>query len=276
MPELPEVETIRRYLTKDLTGKTIKKIDVLVKKQFIGNPKILEGKKIKEVIRFGKVLSLKFSDSLYLSVHLKLTGQLLVGKNNILYKKNIPHLNTNKLPAKTTHIIIYFTDKTILYFNDLRKFGWMKVVSTPEKPKGIDVLSKNFTQKYFTDQTDSTDKLIKLLLMDQDKLAGIGNIYANDALFLAKIHPLRKSKSLSSQEINRLFAAIKQVIKDGLKYNGASDESYVLPDASLGRYQNHFQVYGRENESCRICKTPIIRIKHGGRSSFFCPICQKL
>jgi len=261
MPELPEVETIRRYLDKDLSGKTIKKIDVLVKKQFIGNPKTLEGKKITDVIRFGKVLSLKFSDSLYLSIHLKLTGQLLVNKKS--------------LAAKTTHIIIYFTDKTVLYFNDLRKFGWMKVASTPEKPKGIDILSKSFTQIFFTDLTGSTDKPIKLLLMDQDKLAGVGNIYANDALFLAKIHPLRKTRSLRPLEIKNLYSAVKKVIASGLKFQGASDNSYVLPDASTGRYQNHFQVYGRENKPCLICKTPIKRIKHHGRSSFFCPHCQK-
>lgn len=277
MPELPEVETIRQYLIKDLVGKEIKKIEVNTPKQFIGNKNEIINKKIVDIQRKGKIIIIKLSNDLYLNIHLKLTGQLIFAKkNNQKFKTIIPHAKSQTLPAKTTHIIIYFTDNSILYFNDLRKFGWMKLTSKPEIPKGVDILSTEFTLKYFADLIDSTTKPIKLLLLDQDKLAGIGNIYANDALFLANVHPLRKSHDLSKNEQEKLFYTIKKVIKLGLKFNGASDESYILPNAQSGKYQDHFQVYGREKLPCLVCKTPIKRIKHHGRSSFFCPTCQKL
>jgi len=285
MPELPEVETIRRYLIKDIRDKTIKNIDIKVAKQFTGRKEDVIGKKIIDIQRKGKILTFKLVNSLtrelnnflYLNIHLKLTGQLVFAKKiNHKYKTAIPHANSNNLPAKTTHIIIYFTDNSVLYFNDLRKFGWMKITNKPEQPKGIDILSSDFTLKYLTDLTSSTSKPIKLLLLDQDKLAGLGNIYDNDALFLAKINPLKKSNSLSKNEQKKLFNSIKAVIETGLKFNGASDESYILPNAQSGKYQKHFQVYGREKLPCLVCKTPIKRIKHGGRSSFYCPNCQKI
>lgn len=111
--------------------------------------------------------------------------------------------------------------------------------------------------------------------MDQDKVAGIGNIYANDALFLARIHPMRKSNSLTNNEIKNLYKNILRVINEGLKYDGTSDEAYILPDASLGKYQDHFKIYGREKLPCIRCKTPIKRVKHAGRSYFYCPKCQR-
>jgi formamidopyrimidine-DNA glycosylase len=112
--------------------------------------------------------------------------------------------------------------------------------------------------------------------MDQDRLAGIGNIYANDALYLAKIHPMRKSKSLTKNELKKLIQAIERVINEGLKYNGSSDESYILPDSSIGQYQKHFKIYGKEGEKCSRCKAIIKRIKHAGRSYFFCSRCQRI
>lgn len=285
MPELPEVETIRQYLIKDLIDKNIKKIEVNVPKQFIGNKNEIINKRIVDIQRKGKIIVIKLvnpktrkpTNYLFLNIHLKLTGQLVFAKKiNQKYKDIIPHTKSQILPAKTTHITIYFTDDSILYFNDLRKFGWMKLTNKPEIPKGVDILSKKFTLEFFTDLTDLINKPIKLLLLDQDKLAGIGNIYANDALFLANIHPLRKSNNLLKNEQEKLFYAIKKVIKLGLKFNGASDQSYILPNAQSGKYQDHLQVYGREKLPCLICKTQIKRIKHHGRSSFYCPKCQKI
>jgi formamidopyrimidine-DNA glycosylase len=278
MPELPEVETIRRFLAKDLLGKVIKKITVLEKKQFIGKPDTVIGKKIQDLYRNGKILSLKLDNNLFLNIHLKLTGQLLYSHNyqQPRFFHKIPFAIGDKMPNRTTRIIVYFADQSALYFNDLRKFGWIKVSSLPEKPKGIDVISKNFTLKQFQQIIASTKKPIKSLLMDQEKIAGLGNIYANDALFEAKIHPMIKSNSLNKDQINHLYKAVCDVIDKGLKYNGSSDEAYILPDASEGRYQNHFQVYGREGLPCLNCQTPIKRVKHGGRSYFYCPKCQKI
>jgi len=279
MPELPEVETIRKSLSDHIVGKTIKEVEIFSAKQFAGDPKKIIGKKITDIERTGKIISIELSHGLFLSIHLKLSGQLLFSPNRekAVYKHKIPFVSGYGLPAKTTRIIIDFTDGSALFFNDLRKFGWIKLVNEPERPKAIDVLSKDFTEKYLKNITKRSGKPIKLLIMDQDKMAGVGNIYANDALSVAKVSPLRKSSTLSADENHRLYLGIKKVIEDGLKYSGASagDEAYVLPDAGRGNYQNHARVYDREGKPCpNNCGGTVKRTKQGGRSSYFCPNCQ--
>ena len=283
MPELPEVETIRRQLEPKIIGKTIEDIEVLEKKQFIGKKEEVIGKKIVSIDRYGKILSFKLYklDDLfnYLNIHLKLTGQLLYSADikNPVFPEVIPFTKTNRMPANTTRVIIKFTDGSSLFFNDLRKFGWIKINNKPEKPKGIDVLSKEFTENYLKGIIKNSNKPIKILLMDQDKLTGIGNIYANDALFLSKIHPLKKAKTLKEGEIKLLYQSIKKVIEQGIKHGGSSgaDEAFVQIDGSKGQHQRFFLVYQRENQPCLNCQTSIKRIKQNGRSSFFCPKCQK-
>lgn len=279
MPELPEVETIRLYLEREIVGKTIKKVEILSKKNFIGNPKQIINKKILALSRVGKYLMIKLSGNLYLNLHMKMTGQLLFAQkmNHPVFDTQIPFANSATMPGKTTRVIIYFQDNSGLFFNDLRKFGWIKISNKPERPKGIDVLSKEFTPELVHSLTRKTSKSIKPLLMDQDKLAGVGNIYANDALFLSKIHPLRKSNNLTPKEIANLYKAIKKVIEQGINHGGSSgaDEAFVNPEGEKGGHQQYFLVYQKEGKPCPRCKTPIKRIKHGGRSSFFCPHCQK-
>jgi formamidopyrimidine-DNA glycosylase len=208
-----------------------------------------------------------------------LSGQILFSKdvNNAVFKNTIPFTGGNNMPANTTRAIIKFSDGSGLFFNDLRKFGWIKISSQPLKPKGIDVLSKEFTLSLVEGLTRKTRKPIKVLLMDQDLITGIGNIYANDSLFLAKIHPQRQSNSLTESEIELLYKTIKQTIADGIRDCGSSgaDEAFILPDGSRGNHQRNFLVYQREGKTCLKCKTTIKRIKHNGRSSFFCPTCQK-
>jgi len=278
MPELPEVETIKNSLKPDILGKTITDIEILSPKNFIGNKKIVIGKKIIDIDRYGKVLVFKLSTDCYLNIHFKLSGQMLFAKDlkNAIFKNIIPFTKTNKMPGKTTRVIIRFSDDSGLFFNDLRKFGWIKVSKKPLIPKGIDVLSKQFTLEKLAQLISKTSRPIKLFLMDQDFLTGIGNIYANDLLFLAKIHPLRPSKSLTKQEIKNLHKAIVQEIKKGIKDQGSSgaDEAFILPDGSKGKHQRHFLVYQKEGKPCPRCKTKIKRIKQNNRSSFFCPKCQ--
>lgn len=280
MPELPEVETIRRSLTHDIVDKTIKQINIFVKKQFIGNEKEIIGQSIKELDRKGKVLVIKFTNDKYLNIHLKLTGQLLYSSNkkHAQFKSIIPKTGTNTMPAKTTRIIITFTDNSVLFFNDLRKFGWLKLSNKPEVPPSPDILSKDFTSEYFQKKVVGTRKPIKLILIDQEKMSGIGNIYANDALFDARIHPLIKSNTLSSAKIKTLYTSIKKIIKEGIETKGSSakDENYVLPDGSKGGYQYRFKVYQRDNQPCLRCKTNIQRVALGGRGTFFCPKCQSI
>jgi len=287
MPELPEVETIKRQLIPNVVGKTISDVKILSPKNFVGNKQDVIGKKIVSVNRFGKVLVLRLTRAgqdrpiqyNFMSIHFKLSGQILFAKNinKAVFKNIIPFTKGKTMPANTTRVIIIFANGSGLFFNDLRKFGWIKISDQPLKPKGIDVLDKQFTVKYLTVIIKKTRKPIKILLMDQDLITGVGNIYANDSLFLAKIHPQRFSNSLAEQEIKLLYKSIKQTISKGLKDFGSSsaDEAFILPDGSRGKHQKNFLVYQREDEPCLKCKTIIKRIKHNGRSSFFCPECQK-
>jgi formamidopyrimidine-DNA glycosylase len=290
MPELPEVESIKRILKPNVVGKTIAKIKILSPKNFIGNKNAILNHKIISVDRYGKILVIKLSPKTnstnlrpiqptFLNVHFKLSGQMLFSKNadKAVFKNVIPFTGGNKMPANTTRVIIKFTDGSGLFFNDLRKFGWIKVSDQPLKPKGVDVLDKKFTPKLLTNLTSSTRRPIKVFLLDQDLITGIGNIYANDSLFLAKIHPQRPANSLKNKEIEQLYKAIHKTIKEGLRDLGSSgaDEAFILPDGSKGRHQRHFLVYQREKQPCLVCKTIIKRIKHNGRSSFFCSNCQK-
>ncbi|OGK37830.1 DNA-formamidopyrimidine glycosylase [Candidatus Roizmanbacteria bacterium RIFCSPHIGHO2_12_FULL_41_11] len=279
MPELPEVETIRRYLEPRLVGKTIKTVEVLTAKQFIGKKEHIIGAKIAKIMRQGKVLIFRLSNDLFLNIHLKMAGQLLFAKNKnqAVYQNPIPKANTTTMPGRTTRIIIGFTDESALFFNDLRKFGWFKIAPEPLAPLSADVLSKQFSQYYFKKTIDKSNKPIKPLLMEQDKMAGIGNIYANEAVFVAGIGPQKKAKNLTEKETTDLYLAIKTVIAEGIKYKGSSssDESYIQPDSSRGQYQHRSRVYHREGQPCLKCNTKIIRIKQNGRSTFLCPHCQK-
>ena len=285
MPELPEVETIKRQLKPDIVGKIISDIEIFSPKNFIGNKRDVIEKKVISVDRYGKVLVIQCRDitrnarTIYLNIHFKLSGQILFSKdiNNAVFKNIIPFTGGKTMPANTTRVIIKFTDGSGLFFNDLRKFGWIKISDQPLKPKGIDVLSKEFTPQLINSLTHKTRKPIKVLLMDQDLITGIGNIYANDSLFLAKIHPQRASNSLTEKEISLLYKSIKQTINEGVQDLGSSraDEAFILPDGSRGGHQRNFLVYQQEGKPCINCKTIIRRIKHNGRSSFLCPSCQK-
>ncbi|OGK56915.1 DNA-formamidopyrimidine glycosylase [Candidatus Roizmanbacteria bacterium RIFCSPLOWO2_02_FULL_38_10] len=278
MPELPEIETIRNILKKDLIGKKIDKIDILFKKQFPDEPALVISAKIVDILRTGKVLSIKLSNGKYLNIHLKLSGQLLFAKNanHAVFPQEIPMAASNKLPARSTRVVIHFKDGSGLFFNEIRKFGWIKVSDKPERAKGVDVLSSDFTKEYFQSKMNSS-RQIKIVLMDQDRLAGVGNIYANDALFEARVNPEKKANLLTKTETGHLYEAVKKVIQLGVKYSGSSggDKMYVLPDGSAGGYQRYSSVYQKEGKPCVRCKTLIKRIKQGGRSSFFCPKCQK-
>lgn len=286
MPELPEVETIKNFIKPKITNKIISDVIILSKKNFIGDKNKIIGKKIVSVQRFGKVLVIKLENvgqnqtQHFLNIHFKLSGQMLYANNvkKAVFKNKIPFTKGNIMPSNTTRVIIKFKNGSGIFFNDLRKFGWIKVSEKPLIPKGIDVLSKKFTPKLIKKLTEKTRKPIKTLLMDQDLITGIGNIYANDSLFLAKIHPLRPANSLTEKEVKNLYQAIIKEIKQGIKDQGSSgaDEAFILPNGEKGKHQRNFLVYQRENQPCLKCQTKIKRIKHNGRSSFYCPKCQKI
>lgn len=282
MPELPEVETIRLFLHQHLIGKTITHAQLLEKKMFHGNPLDLVHAVVTNTERKGKVLTLRLSQkktTLFLSFHLKLSGQILYAtdKNNSVFPNSIPLANSKKMPAKTTRIIFFFSDNSALYFNDLRKFGWAKLSEKPEHPGGLDVLSGEFTEEFILHNLPSTRRPIKTVLLDQSIISGIGNIYANDALWEAGIRPERPTNSLSEEERKKLYLGIKKIIQEGLKYKGSSaqDELYILPDSTSGQYQRYFKTYHQHGKKCSRCGTIIERSKLGGRGTFYCPVCQQ-
>jgi len=269
MPELPEVETIKRYLEKEIIGQKILAVKILDKKAFKGNKNLLIKRKILEVERIGKMLNLRLDKNLNLLFHLKMTGQLL-------YLENFNNLKPR---------LIFRLSKGFLIFNDVRRFGWVKVLTDKEKESeitelGVDVwqLIQNFNKAkiYLQNILAQTKRPMKLVLMDQTKIAGLGNIYANEILFLAKINPKMPANKISEKQIVNLIKAVKEILKRAIKSQGTSFRSYLKPDASKGNYQEKFLVYQREGEKCYRCQSKIKRIVLGGRSTFYCPYCQNL
>ena len=300
MPELPEVESIRLQLEKYLVGHKIEKVEAHYK-NFEGNGQNLVGGRVKKVRRFGKVLAIDLDNGYSAVIHIKLTGQLIYRGLNLpspasLSKKvigGIPGLpaNASQVRAgKHTHVTFELDKEGALYYNDVRRFGWIKIVETGKVteigfikklgPEPLVAKSSSgqavLTLSLFEEILSKSGRPIKILLMDQEKIGGVGNIYANDALWLAGISPRRPASSLSSRETKTLYEAILKVLKDGLKYGGSSELAYVTPDGKEGSYQDHTLAYGKDGEPCERChKATFKKFFLGGRGTYFCPACQK-
>ncbi len=271
MPELPEVETIRRQLERALKGKKIGRVLVslpkIVKLSLGKFKKTVEGAEIEGVERRAKLLLIKLSEGNFLVIHLKLSGQLIF----------------NGEIGKHSHLVYYFTDGSHLVHNDLRKFGFVKLISEKDLEKffdkmdfGPEPLNKSFSYELFRGQIKKRKKsVIKTLLMDQKFIAGIGNIYACEILFSARVLPDRKVGTLKPVEVKSIYEAIKNVLSLALKKKGSSDRDYLDAYGRKGGYMPIAKVYQREGEDCLICGTKIRRVKMGSRSSYFCPRCQR-
>jgi|WetSurMetagenome_2_1015567.scaffolds.fasta_scaffold56619_2 formamidopyrimidine-DNA glycosylase len=282
MPELPEVETIRRQLNESLKNRVIKGVEVLREKSFGGDPQKLNGWQVERVDRKAKIIEIYFKKQKELIiVHLKMTGQLVFADGEKRIVGGHPTADwVNALPSKHTRVVVDFEDGAKLFFNDMRVFGWMRLVDKEKYEKEMrktapDVTDREFSLKYLTDVLKKSGKAVKLVLMDQEKIGGVGNIYANDALYLAKVMPNRKANSMSEQEIKNLLAAIREVINKGIKYGGASAANYVDTRGLGGTYQDHFLVYKKDGQICKRCGGKIQKMKIGGRGTFYCPKCQK-
>ncbi|MFA6518179.1 MAG: bifunctional DNA-formamidopyrimidine glycosylase/DNA-(apurinic or apyrimidinic site) lyase [Candidatus Shapirobacteria bacterium] len=284
MPELPEVETVKRFLEVAVLNQKIISLDILTPKSFDGDPKFVEGQKITKFTRHGKQLSVHLSNNLILLFHLKMTGQLIYQSQSrtVLGHPTKDSLSQN-LPNKSTRVIFHFSDKSILFFNDQRKFGWIKIFTKDSLTQfqhhlGIDVLDPKFIFNYFYLALQRTRAPIKSVLLDQSVFAGIGNIYANDALFLAKIHPKNPANQIQRTRALALHKSVLLVINQSILAGGstAKDNKYVRPDGSPGENQFQFRVYQRAGESCLVCNAKIERFTLGGRGTFFCPSCQKM
>ena len=286
MPELPEVETIRLGLQKYLVGHKILSVDVKVNKIFQGNVKNIIGAKIVDIKRVGKGLIIELNNNYVLAIHLKLTGQVIYSGKDV-GKVSLSDKTGGNLPSKYTHVIFTLDEKAHLYYNDLRKFGWIKIVQNSKlkvqsyfkdlgpEPPVTDSSENNLTIKQFNNIISKSNIPIKVLLMDQKRISGIGNIYANEALFLAGIDPKRKTKTLSDKEINKLYGSSLEVLKRGIKYGGSSDINFVNALGEDGHYQNHFLVYGRKGKKCLNCERKVEKIQLGGRGTYFCSECQR-
>lgn len=269
MPELPEVETIRRDLTKKILHKKISHLEIrkrkIIKSNFLNFKKILLKNSFTKINRIGKLLIFHLADNKnYLLAHLRMTGQLI-------YQQT----------GKYTRVIFIFSDQSKLYFNDLRQFGYLKIVQKPELDKiiskyGIEPLTKNFTKEKFTQIIKNKKISIKSVLLDQALISGIGNIYADESCFAAKINPKKISNKLSAKEANNLFLAIKKIIKKAISNRGTSFRNYVDATGQKGNFTQKLMVYGRAGEKCLLCKKGmIIKIKINGRGTSYCSFCQK-
>ncbi|HSW89621.1 MAG TPA: bifunctional DNA-formamidopyrimidine glycosylase/DNA-(apurinic or apyrimidinic site) lyase [Patescibacteria group bacterium] len=267
MPELPEVETVRKQLEQNVVGLTIHNVEQKRHLILRGDAKSLESEKNLGARRFGKLLILDLSGGLSLAIHLKMTGRLT------LLKPEEP------LPEHT-HVIFHLTNKERLAYSDYRRFGYIHILPTDKVNEHAFVaklgkeLLKDFTLEDLEKLCAVSKRPIKTLLLDQEKIAGIGNIYACESLWIAKINPKRTANGLQQAEIQRLFASIEEVLKEGIARGGASDNSYRNLFGGRGEYQNFFKVYMREGKPCPRCQTPIQKIFLGGRGTFFCPHCQ--
>jgi formamidopyrimidine-DNA glycosylase len=268
VPELPEVETIRRDLLPLVLHKRITNVQVMLPRMIRRHGSAKEvtervvGLKVEKLERRGKSL-LFYLDEEVLVIHLGMTGQVLFSTKEHPFEKD-----------KYTHVVISFERKDELLFKDIRQFGQMYVAEKDALEKTLELgpepLEKNFTPQTLGKILRASTK-IKPLLMDQKRIAGIGNIYSDEILFEAKIHPLRPANSLSEKEVEKLHKAIQTILKDGIKYRGTSVDNYVDAMGRQGAYAKRHRVYRRAAEPCEVCGTIIKRITVGGRSAHFCP-----
>jgi len=275
MPELPEVETIKRSLAQKITGLTIREVKIYLPKIIqITNPDEfqtgLKGKTFLNVNRRGKYLLFYLSAEYVLVVHLKMTGQLIYSP-------------ANAPVAKHTHAFFNLSNEHRLSFIDLRQFGRLYLVPLEElenmpglKKLGFDPLGENFFPDIMAQELSHRRTRLKPLLLDQSFIAGIGNIYADEILYRAYLHPLRPANTLKAQETAWLFKAIQEVLQEGIAYRGTTIRDYVDGEGRPGNYQNKLKVHGRAGQACERCGQLITRLRLQGRSAYICPYCQKL
>lgn len=283
MPELPEVETIKLGLQKRIVGLKLTKIEILSPKSFIGNPKAVEGKNILNVWRRAKILGIDFSGDISLLVHLKMSGQLVLVQSKKRFIGGHPTEDmVGEMPNKHTRVIFSFSDDSHLFFNDQRRFGWIRIIHELQTRNsqlaklGPEPLEKEFTWQILkTNLLKHKSQPVKVAIMDQSVVAGVGNIYANEACFLAKIDPRRKVSDLTDLEFNNLYQGIITSLKDGIKHGGSTRAHFVDAEGQKGYFLDYAFVYWLDKHPCKICKTKILKIQLRGRGTYFCPACQR-
>lgn len=269
MPELPEVETVKNELLPYVVGHCVSGL-TLCWEGIVKQPSVSEfrsrlvGQEITGITRQGKYLIFHLSSDDLLIIHLRMTGSLILGQNSAE-------------PPKFTRAIIHLNDETSIFFRDPRKFGVMRLLedkSSIDAKLGPEPLEASFTPQVLADALAKRSAPIKALLLDQKLVAGIGNMYADEALFSARIHPLRPGNNLSPEEVERLHTAIRQVLRSAIGNKGASTDTYFRPDGSRGTAHFEFKVAHGRGQTCPACQTPIERITVRNRGTYYCPKCQ--
>lgn len=292
MPELPEVETIKGGLERKILGKKITGVKIrnrkIIKSQFNDFIKILLNNSFTAISRVGKLLILKLADkNNFLLIHLKMTGQLVycfkdklvAGGHSLSSRANLSGIG-DQLPNKYSHVVFKFKSGAELFFNDMRRFGYLKIVNESELKKiigeyGPEPLSRNFNVKRFREILAGRTTSIKAVLLNQKLIAGIGNIYADEILFAAQVRPNRRVNTLSAAEEKRIFQAVNRIIKRAIKYRGTTFNNYIDAAGRKGNFTKFLKVYGREGEECFRCSEILIKKKIASRGTRYCPRCQK-
>ncbi len=289
MPELPEVEVVKRSLEKKIQNLIIKKVKIsdgnLRYKVSKVETSRLIGRKIKKIARRSKFLIFEFDQDKLMLVHLGMTGKFFfINKNKKKFKTSFYYNLDIKKDSKYDRVIFVFKDNQKLIYNDMRKFGFIKFLDVKKyrenlhiKNLGPEPLKKKFNQIYFKNYITGRNRKIKDILMDQKFVSGLGNIYVNEILFLSGIKPTRKVLKLKDFEINKVVVNTKKILKKSIKFGGSSIKDFSSDDGKKGKFQFFFQVYGRKGEKCSNvdCNSTVLKTVISNRSSFFCKSCQK-
>ena len=288
MPELPEVETIRIGLAKLLPSRVIKDVWHDWHKSFPNAPadvaRFMVNAKVESVRRRAKVLIIELSSKYSLVIHLKMTGQLVFRGEEVFGAGHPTNSLVGELPDKSTRVIIDFTDGSKLFFNDQRKFGWMRLLPTVEVPEidfmkkvGPEPLEDDFTVKEFIERLYlRKNSAIKPVLLDQTIIAGVGNIYADESLWLARIHPETAVAKISKAKLVLLYNMLRDVLWTSIKNGGSTDRNYVNSEGQKGSYLSFAKVFRKQDQPCPRCGTTIEKIRVAGRGTHICPKCQRL
>lgn len=289
MPELPEVETVRSGLSRLLPGRVVANVQFDWPKSFPNAPadveQFLMKSQITAVKRRAKVLLIELSTNYTLVIHLKMTGQLVFRSANEQFGAGHPNDSLiGELPDKSTRVTLTFIDKSSLYFNDQRKFGWVRLLPTPEvmnldffKKVGPEPLHADFTwQVMKARMLRRKNSNVKAVLLDQTVLAGVGNIYADESLWGAKINPNTLVKNMSEQQFKKLHSELLFVLKLAIEKGGSTDKNYVDAEGKKGSYMDFARVFRREGLECPRCGTVVEKTRVAGRGTHTCPHCQPL
>ncbi len=286
MPELPEVETIARDLQAQLKGQTVREITIIGSQTFLHSPltqfqKAIVKNKVKRIFRRAKMLVIDCDSQLVL-FHLKMTGQLIYTSKKTVLAGGHPIVSTGvTVPNKYTRLVISFNNGGILYFNDLRKFGWVKLLSKVEythleKKLGIEPLESAFTLDFFKKMLVRRGRApIKAVLLDQTHLVGLGNIYVDEVLFRSKVRPSRRTESLTNPEIKKIWQSIPVILRNSIKQRGTTFSNFLDLAVFKGNFMNFLKVYGRGNKPCVMCRRPLQKTRVAGRGTHWCSHCQK-